>query len=62
MLFSQGEHLCCGLLLKFPSTDSALDNTGTFDRHGKKIAVIENEFGEVNIDSSLVTDNLQVLS
>jgi hypothetical protein len=29
-------------------------------RHGKKIAVIENEFGEVNIDSSLVTDNLQV--
>mmetsp|Transcript_39343 Transcript_39343/g.77045 ORF Transcript_39343/g.77045 Transcript_39343/m.77045 type:complete len:531 (+) Transcript_39343:99-1691(+) len=29
------------------------------ERHGKKIAVIENEFGEVNIDSSLVTDNLQ---
>jgi len=28
-------------------------------RHGKKIAVIENEFGEVNIDSSLVTDNLK---
>ena len=27
--------------------------------HGKKIAVIENEFGEVNIDEALVTENMQ---
>ena len=27
--------------------------------HGKTIAVIENEFGEVNIDEALVTENLQ---
>lgn len=27
--------------------------------HGKKIAVIENEFGEVNIDEALVSENLQ---
>ena len=27
--------------------------------HGKKIAVIENEFGEVNIDEELVSENLQ---
>jgi len=29
------------------------------ERHGKKIAVVENEFGAVDIDSSLVTANLQ---
>ena len=28
-------------------------------QHGKKIAVIENEFGEVNIDEALVTENMQ---
>ena len=27
--------------------------------HGKTIAVIENEFGEVNIDEALVSENLQ---
>jgi len=27
--------------------------------HGRKIAVIENEFGEVNIDEALVTENMQ---
>jgi len=30
------------------------------EHHGKKICVIENEFGEVNIDSSLVQDNMQL--
>eukprot|EP00292_Cryptomonas_paramecium_P004838 CAMPEP_0113679436 /NCGR_PEP_ID=MMETSP0038_2-20120614/10634_1 /TAXON_ID=2898 /ORGANISM="Cryptomonas paramecium" /LENGTH=513 /DNA_ID=CAMNT_0000597449 /DNA_START=20 /DNA_END=1561 /DNA_ORIENTATION=- /assembly_acc=CAM_ASM_000170 len=29
------------------------------EKHGKKIAVIENEFGEVNIDTSLVAENLK---
>lgn len=29
-------------------------------QHGKKIAVIENEFGEVNIDEALVSENLEV--
>ena len=28
--------------------------------HGKKIAVIENEFGEISIDDQLVTENLEV--
>ena len=27
--------------------------------HGKKIAVIENEFGAVNIDEDLVQENMQ---
>uniref|UniRef100_A0A7S0VMP5 CobW C-terminal domain-containing protein n=1 Tax=Hemiselmis tepida TaxID=464990 RepID=A0A7S0VMP5_9CRYP len=41
------------------SGKTTLVNYILHERHGKKIAVIENEFGEVNIDSSLVTDNLQ---
>jgi len=27
--------------------------------HGKKIAIIENEFGAVNIDEDLVSENLR---
>ena len=29
------------------------------EKHGKKICVIENEFGAVNIDEGLVAENLQ---
>ena len=49
-----------GLLGPNGSGKTTLINYILTEKHGKKIAIIENEFGAIDIDSSLISSNAKL--